>query len=279
MILPLSTMSNCWRKLATPRQFSNFEYDPHNLYETSAILATYLDTISLRYRVNESIDSCNLSGFCSDLTNYGRKLVAAGLELPFKMLQDEELIECLDRFDGKMFTQLSPNSNVGTDRIVQSICVRGIPENRLKSTKPTKVEKQRKMAAFSCGSVSEMFQMYFQCSNYASLAHVVALQKGMPTQKPYPVDLFSYLTQTGFINEFESEASKVNKIQSIPVMATAQCSNDLAETLESLHREAKRVKIAKIPRFKESALASDDYDDVLEKILEFKDNYDDCFEL
>lgn len=280
MILPLSTMSRCWRKVTAPRQFSQFNYDPHSLYETSAILATYLDTISLRYRVRESIDSCNLASFCSDLTNYGRKLVAAGLEMPFQMLADEELIECLDRFEGKLFTQLSPNSNVGTDRIVQSVSVRGIPKDRLKSTKPKKMEKQRKMAAYSCDSVAEMFQLYFQCNNYSSLAHVSALQNGMPTRKPFPVEFFDHLTLNGFINEFASgEENKASKLRSIPVMATAQCSNDLSDTLETLHREAKRIKIAKIPRFGETGLESDDYEDVLEKILEFKDNYEEAFEL
>ena len=143
LILPLSTMTRCWRNLSRPRIFPNFKYDSSNLYETSSILATYLDTISLRYRVSETIDSCHLAGFCNDLTNYGRKLAAAGLAMPFHMSSEHELIDCLDQFDGKLFTQLSPNSAIGTDRIVQSVSVRGIPETRLKNTKSQKeIERQ-----------------------------------------------------------------------------------------------------------------------------------------
>lgn len=46
---------------------------------------------------------------------------------------DELLIECLDKQDlSTMFTQLSPNTTLGTDKVVQVISVRGIPENRIK---------------------------------------------------------------------------------------------------------------------------------------------------
>lgn len=282
MILPLSTMSRCWRNLSRPRTFPHFKYDSSNLYETSAILATYLDTISLRYRVRENIDTCHLASFCSDLTNYGRKLTAAGLALPFNMSSEHDLIDCLDQFEGKIFTQLSPNSDVGTDRIVQSISVRGIPENRLKNTKSQKtIERQQKMAAYGCNSVAEMFQLYFQCSNYNSLAHVSALQSAMATRKPFPLELFdNRLNSNGFRNEFEMSVDETkNKVASIPVLATAQNSTDLAQTIESLHREAKRIKIARIHRFKETGLEPDEYEETLEKILEFQDNYDDNYEL
>lgn len=283
MILPLSTMEHCWRKLSNPRKFSGFNYDSSNLYETSAILATYLDTISLRYRVSDAIGSCHLASFCNDLTNYGRTLVGAAVSMPFKMLTDQYLIDGLDQTDGKFLTQLSPNSKIGTDRIVQSVCVRGISENQIKNTKTQSIiDRQRKMAAYRCNSVSEMFQLYFQCSNYSSLSHVAALQKGMPTKKPFPVDFFdNRFNAHGFLNEFEltDEQKKLNKTQSIPVLAAAQCSNDLADTIESLHREANRIKIQKIHRFRETGLEADEYTECLEKLLDFKDNYEDSFEL
>lgn len=77
MFLPLSTMGNCWRDLREPRSFPGVSYKGDNLYQTSSILATYLDTISLRYRLMQS--QTHLSGFCQDMSNYGRKLNGAGL--------------------------------------------------------------------------------------------------------------------------------------------------------------------------------------------------------
>lgn len=280
LILPLSVMNSAWRQLERPRKFDYFNYDAHNLYESSAVLATYLDTVSLRYRLNEQIDSCHLAGFCSDLSNYGRKLVAAGLSMPFVMNADHELIDCLDQFDGQMFTQLSPNSKVGTDRIVQTISVRGIAESRLKNrTSPKEMERQMKMAAYKCDSVAEMMQLYFQCSNYASLAHVSAIEKPLNIKTPFPHDAFDLrMSKTGFVNHQAMETDRAI-VESIPVMATAQCSNELHNTLESLQREAKRIKISKIPRFKESGLESDELIEALEKLGEFQTNYEDSFDL
>lgn len=48
------------------------------------------------------------------------------------MTTDEDLIDCLDKHDGPIFTQLSPNTAIGTERIIQSAVIRGIPKNRLK---------------------------------------------------------------------------------------------------------------------------------------------------
>lgn len=279
LVLPLSTMARAWRPIDTPRQFPLFNYQADNLYETSAILATYLDTISLRYRSKDNIDSCHLAGFCSDLSNYGRKLAAAGLALPFKINKDQDLIDCLDQHESKLFTQLTPHVDVGTDRIVQSVAVRGI--NRLKSPNPKIAQRQMRMAAYQCTSVSEMFQLYFQCSNYNSMAHVAALEMGMPTMVPYPVNCFDpQLTSNGFFNEFVLDnADKRPTVKTIPVLATAQSSAVIGNSIETLHREANRIKIAKIHRFAETGFEADDYPEILNSLLDFKDNYEDNFEL
>lgn len=281
LILPLSVMRRAWRNLSLPREFPNFSYNAQNLYESSSVLATYLDTISLRYRLAEPIQSCYLPDFCSDLTNYGRKLAAAGLSMPFAMKGDETLIDCLDAVEGDLFTQLSPNTKIGTDRTVQSISIRGIEDSRLKNTTSKReVERQRKMAAYRCDSVSEMMQLYFQCRNYASLAHVLSTKKGMNTRKPFPIEGFDYrVNSQGFLNTFAMESDARQNVQSIPTMATAQCSNDIFETLDSLLREARRVRVAKIPRFKECGLEADEVVEALEKLDEFKANYEDSFEL
>lgn len=62
-------------------------------------------------------------------------------------------------------------------------------------------------------------------------------------------------------------------------MATLQNSGDLANTLDSLHREVNRIKIARIPRFVESGLELEDYKESLERLIEFKERYEDNYEL
>lgn len=202
LFLPLSTMSKGWRSISNQRNFPLVNYEMNNAYQTSSILATYLDTISLQYRLKNPSSTNYISSFC-ELNNYGRKMAAAGLALPFKMSPTEDLIDCLDKTDGSLFTQLSPNSEIGTDRICQNVCIRGIPKMRLK--RPQKSAKdQMKMAAYRCDSVSEMFQLYFQCKNYQSLSNVSSIQSGMSIKTPYPTEIFhEQINFEGFLSEFE----------------------------------------------------------------------------
>lgn len=275
MFLPLSLRAREWKTPGESRKFPQLTYKSDNLYETSAIIATYLDTLTLKYRFKNT--ASYLPGFCSDLTNYGRKLTAGAMSLPFQMQSEEDLIDCLDRVEGDLFTQISPNTQIGTDYVVQSAFVRGIPKNRLK--RPMQSAKlQMKMAAYRCDSVSEMFQLYFQCKNHASLAHVAAMPTAMATKLPYPSEMFdSKITFDGFLGDFDRKTN--DKVISVPTLATVQSSGDIANTLETLHREAERVKIKKIHRFRETGFEEDEYEAMLENLLQFKDNYEDNYEL
>lgn len=203
LILPLSTMSRCWRQNDNQRQFPFLTYDQYNFYETSSILASYLDTISMKYRLKDGSKASLLSGFCSDLCNYGRKLAAAGLALPLKLGTDQDFIDCLDEQEGPLFTQLTPNANIGTDRVIQSVFVRGIPNAKLK--RPLKsANHQIKMAAYQCDSVAEMLQLYFQCNNYASMCHVSHIESGLSMKTPFPIEMFDKRVQTnGWIDDRE----------------------------------------------------------------------------
>lgn len=77
LIVPLSTAAKVWRRSAGSRALPLFAYRPDNLYETSAVLATYLDTITLEYRRKSGANS--VASFCSSLNNYGRRLAATGI--------------------------------------------------------------------------------------------------------------------------------------------------------------------------------------------------------
>ncbi|XP_055842836.1 protein misato [Episyrphus balteatus] len=277
MFLPLSTQSRVWRQLGEPRAMPLLNYEADNLYQTSSILASFLDTISLRYRLKDAPLSSSLGAFCSDLTNYGRKLNAGAMALPFQMANDVDLIDCLDKFEGDLFTQLSPNCKIGTNYVVQSVCVRGIPKSRLKRPMQ-QAQQQMKMAAYRCDSISQMFQLYLQCQNHSSMAHVSALEEPMTTATPFPREMFdTCLDGKGFMSADEHSPEK--KVMSVPTIASVQCSGDIADTLETLHREASRVKIAKLHRFVDSGFEVDDYGEALESLLLFKDNYEDNYEL
>lgn len=203
LFVPLSTMTRGWRPVNNPRLFPLLSYDPESYYQTSSILASYLDTISLGYRHKETSSANYLPGLCSDMSNYGRKLGGAGFALPFNMSPSEDLIDCLDRADCPLFTELSPNTEVGTDRIIQSVFIRGIPVTRVKRPMES-AQKQMQMAAYRCSNVSEMIQLYFQCNNYSSMAHCTSLITPMTLRTPFPREMFDVnLTYDGFLSEIK----------------------------------------------------------------------------
>ena len=214
LFVPLSTMGRTWRTIDEPRKFPFAQYDSTNHYHSSAILATFLDTMSLRYRLKDGRATSSLSGFCTDLNAYNRKMAAAKLAIPFPMNEKEDFIDFLDRFDGDLMEVLTPGTKVGTDRIIQSVSIRGIPTNRLK--RPLESAKnQMKMAAFKCSSVSEMLQLYYQCNTYSSLSHVSAIETPMIISSPFPREFFDdRIAPNGFIKEFMNDnvKSKSNTI-------------------------------------------------------------------
>ncbi|KAI9582110.1 protein misato isoform X1 [Glossina fuscipes] len=276
--IPLSIHGRVWRALESVRQLPHLDYIPDNLYQTSAILASYLDTITLKYRLTNAQSINTIAGFCADLNNYGRKLAAAGLAIPFPMNFDDDLIDCLDKFEEPLFTQFTPNCNIGTNYVVQSVSVRGIPIQRLKRP-PQQAKEQIHMPAYRCQSVSEMFQFYLQCVNHSSLAHVTSVKAALSTRVPFPIEMLDRrLTTSGFINIFKKRNLE-EKVQSVTCLAIAQSSNEIGDMLESLYKEAKRLKISKLVRFKAAGLEEDDYEETLEGLLLFKDNYEDNYEL
>uniref|UniRef100_A0A336MF26 CSON015024 protein n=1 Tax=Culicoides sonorensis TaxID=179676 RepID=A0A336MF26_CULSO len=260
MFIPLSTMNRVWRGIENPKSFSLLNYTADNFYQTSAIIATYLDTISLRYRLRHPSGTSYLSNFCTEMNRYGKKMAAAGIALPFKMNENEDLIEYLDRVEGPLFDSLSPNCEVGTDYVIQSICLRGTPESRLKKSRET-AGNQLQMAAYKCGSVSEMIQLYYQCSYHKSCAHVTTIEEPFKVKTPYPREFLSKnLNKHGFLT-IESDYSK---IESMPLLANVQVSKSLGFTLEALHRDTKRIKFGKIHRFKESGMEQDEYEEAMD---------------
>ena len=203
LFVPLSTMSRGWRSVDEPRQLPHVNYDPTNFYHSSAVLATFIDTMSLRYRLREQ--TTFLSGFCSDMNAYNRTMAGAKLGMPFPMNDSEDLIDFFDRYEGDLMQPLSPSTKVGTDRIVQSICVRGIPKSRLKKPMQSS-NKQIKMPAYKCSSISEMLQLYYQCNTYSSLTHVTATESKMRVMSPFPAEFFdNRFKSNGFLREFQSE--------------------------------------------------------------------------
>lgn len=272
LYVPLCTGEKGWRKPGNPRLFDYINYKPDLYYHTSALLASAIDTLSQKYRHKGS--TYTMSDMCADMTGYGRKMAAASLGMPFAMNESEYLIEYLNNTTKPLYKSITPSCKIATDKLFQLITVRGIPESYLKA--PLKQAKeQMNIPAYRCNNVKEMFELYFQANNFLSATNVTVCEKALELKTPFPSFFSDSLNKYGFVTK-ENESKKV---ESCPVIAGLHNGNFMADMIEKLHRDVSRIKFTKLHKFTQEGLEYADYKESLDRLAEFKDNYEDNFEL
>ncbi|XP_075970814.1 misato mitochondrial distribution and morphology regulator [Anticarsia gemmatalis] len=272
LFVPLCTGDKGWRKPGTPRKFDYLEYNPELYYHSSAILASAMDTLSQKYRNKSNIYT--LSDICADLTGYGRKMAAASLGIPLALNESQYLIDYLNNMTKPIYTCITPSCKIATDKIFQLITVRGMPESYLKA--PMKEAKeQMNLPAYRCSNVKEMFELYFQANNFLSATNVTICEKPLEVKTPYPRIFSNELNKYGFVRNEDVQ----QKVENCAVIAGYHNGNFLSDMIEKLHREVSRIKFAKLHKFKEEGLEASEYSESLDRLAEFKDNYEDDFEL
>lgn len=181
------------------RNFQHLQYQPELKYHTSAILATALDTLTLRYRQKEFPMSA-LSDLCADLNKWGRKAAALSVNLPFPMTTKRDLIDILDDLDEPLWTSLTPYCEISTDKNYQSMSLRGIPEDRLKRPL-NEAQNQMSKAAYKCSTVHEMMSLFLSCSCHASATHFTNISAPLTIKHPFPKIFNSHVMRNGNISE------------------------------------------------------------------------------
>jgi hypothetical protein len=206
---PLCCGSNGWLVPGKPRNFKNLAYNADLKYHTSSLLATALDTISLRYR-HRKYPLSTLSDLCVDLNKFGRKAVATSLSLPFPMDANKDLIDLLDDLEGSCpWTTITPSCNINMDNNMQSLVIRGIPENRLK--RPMKEAKEQiEKAAYKCSTVHEMMSLYLDCSCHSSASYLISTEEVLKIKDPYPKIFNNMVQENGNISNTPRIGGKRN---------------------------------------------------------------------
>ncbi|XP_026485728.2 protein misato [Vanessa tameamea] len=272
LFVPLCTGDKGWRKPGNPRLFDYVNYNPELYYHSSALLASALDTLSQKYRHKGSIHT--MSDICADMTGYGRKMAAATLGIPFALNESEYLIDYLNKTTKPLYRSITPSCKIATDKLFQLITVRGIPESYLKA--PMKEAKeQMNLAAYKCNNIKEMFELYFQANNLISATNVTVCEKALELKTPYPCIFSDNLNKYGFVRD----NNHVEKTISCPLIAGYHNGNFMADMIEKLHRDVNRIKFAKLHKFQQEGLEFADYTESLNRLAEFKDYYEDDFEL
>ncbi|XP_053602509.1 protein misato [Plodia interpunctella] len=272
LFVPLCMGEKGWRKPGNGRVFEYVNYKPELYYHSSALLASAMDTLSQKYRLKSNIYT--LSDICADMTGYGRKMAAASLGMPFTFGESEYLIDHLNNTTKPIYSSITPSCKIATDKIFQLITVRGIPESYLKASM-NEAKAQLNLPAYRCNNVKEMFQLFFQASNFLSATNITVCEKPLQLKTPYPKIFSDKLNRFGFLKNNDRQ----EVVESCPLIAGYHNGNFLADVLEKLHREVSRIKFGKLHRFRDEGLEAAEYAESLNKLSEFKDNYEDEFEL
>ncbi|XP_012270031.1 protein misato [Orussus abietinus] len=269
---PLCAGDKGWLQAGNPRHFNNLNYDLNLKYHSSALLATALDTLTLRYRQKEYPLS-SLSDLCADLNKMGRKAAATSLTLPFPMTAKRDFIDVLDDFEGSMWTSITPSCEISTDRHMRSLALRGIPEERLK--RPLH-DARRQMAkpAYRCSTVHEMMSLYLAYTSHASATHLTTIKAGLKIKVPYPAIFNNNVHGNGDIAAWPVGET----VKSVPVMAGLHSGDCISGMFESLHTQASRVKtIKRFHAFQDSGLEEDEFKQCLHHLLDSKEAYEDHY--
>nr|XP_023030368.1 protein misato [Leptinotarsa decemlineata] len=272
LLVPLSVGSTGWRQPGLKREFRNVVYDPKLPYHSSALLATALETFSMKYRLKSS--GFALADLSADLNQGGRKVAAASLCLPFPLKEGGDLLECLDKWEGPLFQSITPNCTIGNYRVMQHVALRGIAEERLK--KPlNQAQKQRELPAYRCDSIEEMLTLFLSYTSEATASNVTVVHKPLDVRNPFPRIFNRNIGQNGCVSEFE-RADGIG-VEKVPVLSGLHTGSEVGQMLENLHTEARKIKVARFHQFASEGIQKDDFEECLDNLFALRENYEDSY--
>lgn len=270
LFIPLCTSEKGFRQPGAKREFYHTNYNHKLPYHSSAILASALDTLTLKHRLRSS--NFSLIDLCVDLNVVGRKCASASMCFPFSINKDADLLECLDNWTGLLTKSITPSCPLGTDRMMQHVTLRGIPESRLKKA-PNVAGKQKDMPAYKYNTISEMLSYYYSCTLYATATNVTVVEKPLPVKTPFPKIFDKVLDVDGNVTNEE----QCLRPQNVPVLAGVHTGEEIGTMLENLHTEARKIKFKRFSGFLSGGLTSDDFEECLDNLFTLRENYEDNY--
>lgn len=264
LFTPASTVQSGWRQPDTFREFTHLNYNKKLHYHSSAIIAAGLETVSLLYRLRSS--RASLKDVTCDLRVLGRAASAISVTLPFAIGQESSLLETLENWNGPLMSSLSPYCSL--DKVdLQSVVIRGVSNQRLMSKLPVAADPSN--PAYQCRTVEEMLSLFISFTNqdHNPKTRVASCGKHLYTSDPFP-HIFNeeLIAANGSLKKYADDHRHIG-VQKTPVLAGLHSTESVGSMLESLHNEAKRIKIRRLPGFLESGLESLECDEKLEQLL------------
>ncbi|CAH1796416.1 unnamed protein product [Owenia fusiformis] len=264
--LPLSTCQEQWRKPQGPLQFPHTNFDARLAYHSSAVLAACLDTMSLPYRLDGS--AMTMTHITDALTQCNRKVLTLNASFPFTLNQSQSLIGRLMELEDELPWQpLGPYPTSKSKLFSQSMVLRGIPPNRMKSVS----DKDVHSVLGKCNDYQDLLQLYSTEMFPYTLNSCFVVKQPCKVIAPFPNIFRDNLTPDGQLSQ--TPRLPTVGVETVPIWTSLQSNPTAATMLNKLIHEAKRLDINKYHKFKDSGLEQDDYNEMLNSLEDMASNY------
>lgn len=251
--LPLCTDAEGWNLIETPRSFPHLQYKNELPYHSSAILAAFLDSVSMTYRLRKNIT--RLSSLLSQMSPCGRKLLSGTIRLPFPVYPDLSILESLEGLENSIWTSLTPKTNVTIESsALQIFSARGLSSFILLPN----LEKRAPNPVYSCQSVKELLALYFDyCSLNFREKFCEVNSFNMPLKIPasFPNIFNDEVTRIGCIS-FEQSPLKFPVVEVPTLVGLHNCSS-ASQLLTHLHEKASKINLRALHQFSATGFEQD----------------------
>ncbi|XP_043936097.1 protein misato homolog 1 [Protopterus annectens] len=274
LFCPLSVNRNMGRRSLLTTTFPYVIYDASLNYQTSALLATALETMTLPYRLHTF--PVSMSQLTDTMCSSGRKVVVAQASIPFPMKYSSTLPDVLSIHpDATLWQTLSPCAEFKDLRcFAQSVVLRGINRpNQVSHLRPG-IEPDSVLQMYTSGE--EVLGAYLHNLNPSTLSTALHLiESPCRLAASYPQIFTSQVNRRGFLQESKSETA----VKSIPVLTRLQSSPVLHKVLSSLYEEVNALDIRRYSSFISAGTELDEFREALQKLRSLSQLYKMSFNL
>ncbi|GIY59247.1 protein misato homolog 1 [Caerostris darwini] len=244
------------------RSFPYLEYQPNLLYQTSAIYAAAIETLTSPYRLKAM--KFNMGDITSVMSTYGRKLVCSSTCLPFPLNHDSYLSSMVENDVPEYYmTSLTPFYKPESERtLFQSAVLRGIPVNKFQ--KPGN-------CMYHSTQLEEIFGQYLNKYSASSVTTATVFKEMCSVAAPFPRFFKPVVSDCGFLYQLMNLKQKgVNKV---PIAASFNNSDSSGNFIDDLISQASKLTFREYVKCTETTYEKDNYVEIIESLRGLQDNY------
>lgn len=264
MLVPLSLRQQCLDFQAPCLKFPHILLKEDNAYMSSSVLASFIDTATLSYRLRNS--PLPLRNITELLTFSDRPVVGSTLSLPLGLSSDSYLMEWLSDGNQPLRVPLSPGTDIKIDAFSEVTVIRGIPSSRL--IRP----KSKLPHGKQYNTASELYHDYLQESSRAPRRCIVlGARDPIKTSSPFPSMFRGSVSEDGFVDFPSHSSAKV--VKSLPCMAGFHQGGGIGYFFQELLNAAEKIDVGKIPRLLDEGVDKEAWTDLKEQLKKLDGNY------